>query len=1082
MKKILCVLLALTLAGLCLITGGCSRPDEPEATTQTPGITDAAEETAPDPPQAERSVTVMVYMNGSDLESKQKNGTADLEEMAQSGVDPGRVNLLVFTGGSEFWHNGLSTEVNTLLRLTEEGFREEKTFDRLSMGDPENLTRFLTYAWENWPADEFDLILWDHGNGPVIGYGNDKLYGNDAITLPELGRALADSPFGPENRLAFLGFDACLMASVEVACYVKDYADYLVASQEKEPGIGWNYAFLDRVGLIPTEALCETIQDTYFSAAEAYIAGKKNYHPDLTLSVTDLRRIAPLEEALDRFFAAAADEVSGEYNRLAAARVHTKDFARSGPNPLDLIDIGSLLDAQAERFPELTAAVRDALEAAVVRTRANIPDCSGLSLYYPYYNKSYYQSSWREDYRALEPLSDYETYLSRYEQIWLGSDLMELFEGELVPQKQGDAQRFTLQLTPEQADAYARGWYYILRRIGSELYQPVYMSGQVTEDSGLLTADFNSRVIYVGTEFTPVYPCFARVQDSNDAAETYYVFGALMDYSTLDATYLDIYLSRDLASDVLTVSGVYPTEEGIGEGKQDPVDLDTLNTYLTLIYPSGRYLTRTESGRILAFRDWPVTEEITGLELKTNDGVRFSHAPIYDDGSDYYLMFELMDTQGNNTCSELIPINLAPPPEVEENPCTDVEPSADGTVRISPYDGVSCFLRMCRDADSGAPLFLVSAVNETDTAVSLVLSDFVVNETILSREFCRLDLDAGAEASSILTYIPQLLCDADIAGPWSLRFTAGLEDKDTQRSLVSDTDYRVKLSDPAGAEYLILPYMDMRAERQTLLDQDGVTLTLMGAGFYAGYDTRYKTPESINGELTVRLLAENHSDRPRTISLLGMELNGLQFPDITGPVTLKPGQRLPLELTNARDAIDRMEGSAMIYPFHGSDGPKYEDQPKWGQIRSISSLSVPVVLDGEWYPCPVKPAQQGDGAAVTPDGLLLYEDENFTVWAAGSKYQPPEDFFPSMENFCGFWIQNKTGTEVFGYLGDTFLYDNAFRVGRNGLIYFPCPYDCLPGDSTKTVSLNWRDLNEEEVIFYSTDSFELPMELTEEKP
>lgn len=48
------------------------------------------------------------------------------------------------------------------------------------MGEPENLTRFLSYAAQNYPADRFGLILWDHGNGPLIGYGMDKQYGNDS--------------------------------------------------------------------------------------------------------------------------------------------------------------------------------------------------------------------------------------------------------------------------------------------------------------------------------------------------------------------------------------------------------------------------------------------------------------------------------------------------------------------------------------------------------------------------------------------------------------------------------------------------------------------------------------------------------------------------------------------------------------------------------------------------------------------------------------------------------------------------------------------------------------------------------------
>lgn len=43
-----------------------------------------------------------------------------------------------------------------------------------------------------------------------------------------------------QQLLAFIGFDACLMASVETALTVAPFADYMIASQDAEPGDGWN--------------------------------------------------------------------------------------------------------------------------------------------------------------------------------------------------------------------------------------------------------------------------------------------------------------------------------------------------------------------------------------------------------------------------------------------------------------------------------------------------------------------------------------------------------------------------------------------------------------------------------------------------------------------------------------------------------------------------------------------------------------------------------------------------------------------------------------------------------------------------
>ena len=64
-----------------------------------------------------------------------------------------------------------------------------------------------------------------------------QVYRNDKITIDEIKTAV-DS-FG--TKLEFIGFDACLMANVETAYALKDGASFLIASEETEPGTGWDY-------------------------------------------------------------------------------------------------------------------------------------------------------------------------------------------------------------------------------------------------------------------------------------------------------------------------------------------------------------------------------------------------------------------------------------------------------------------------------------------------------------------------------------------------------------------------------------------------------------------------------------------------------------------------------------------------------------------------------------------------------------------------------------------------------------------------------------------------------------------------
>ena len=63
------------------------------------------------------------------------------------------------------------------------------------------------------------------------------------MSLDEVRNAFA-SVYGatPENPpFELIGFDACLMGTLETANIVANYARYMIGSEENEPGSGWNF-------------------------------------------------------------------------------------------------------------------------------------------------------------------------------------------------------------------------------------------------------------------------------------------------------------------------------------------------------------------------------------------------------------------------------------------------------------------------------------------------------------------------------------------------------------------------------------------------------------------------------------------------------------------------------------------------------------------------------------------------------------------------------------------------------------------------------------------------------------------------
>ena len=174
---------ALLLAAIVLL-GACAAPG---STAEPSGGSEQSESAAESTAEAaeQKNFTLMVYMIGSDLEASAAAASNDLAEMTENHPDLEAVNVLVYTGGSPAWHSDVPEEANAVMELTAQGFSTLETYPEQSMGQPDSLTRFLNYGVEHFPAEQYGLILWDHGNGPVMGYGKDLRFDGDALTLPE---------------------------------------------------------------------------------------------------------------------------------------------------------------------------------------------------------------------------------------------------------------------------------------------------------------------------------------------------------------------------------------------------------------------------------------------------------------------------------------------------------------------------------------------------------------------------------------------------------------------------------------------------------------------------------------------------------------------------------------------------------------------------------------------------------------------------------------------------------------------------------------------------------------------------------
>lgn len=254
-------------------------------------------------------------------------------------------------------------------------------------GDPAQLTEFIVDGIERHPNDNYALVVSDHGaSWPGIG-GDESAEGQDSLQLAELTDSIAAGleQAGVE-KLDFLGFDACLMASYEVASAVAPLADRMVASQELEPGHGWDYASFSVLNDgASAEELGNAVIEGYVAQAEA--SGTQD---EITLSMIDLTQMAALDEAIDELAGAMAESASEVASAVGRGRANNLGFGRS-PDPAEdtqMTDLGLLSTGISAAAPELedqASAVAFALDDVVVSSvdSATTKGATGLSIYFP---------------------------------------------------------------------------------------------------------------------------------------------------------------------------------------------------------------------------------------------------------------------------------------------------------------------------------------------------------------------------------------------------------------------------------------------------------------------------------------------------------------------------------------------------------------------------------------------------------------------------------------------------------------------------------------------------------------------------
>lgn len=359
------------------------------------------------------NATLLIYMCGSDLESKTGIASENIEELLSANI-PDNVNVIIETGGANKWlSNGIPSDKIVRYIVRDHKLQELSRLDDASMGEANTLRDFVEFGTTTYPSDNTMLLLWDHGGGTVKGACFDEKYNNDTLTISEMKEALDKGLKG--KKLSVVGFDACLMADYEVAEALSHYADMLIASQNYEVGLGWDYnTIATSLSKKSGKELAKDICDGYMDKCTN--AGKDS---TATISAVDLTDFSKISKAFDEMIADIGDEMDDSEGRLAL-RIAVKNSAAFGSNNtghmdnfVDLAGVAcelaghDIYNLSGQTFSSKKAeAVDNAVKDAVLyKVNGDIKsNATGLSVFYP----SHYYMDDIQEYLKICPSEEYK--------------------------------------------------------------------------------------------------------------------------------------------------------------------------------------------------------------------------------------------------------------------------------------------------------------------------------------------------------------------------------------------------------------------------------------------------------------------------------------------------------------------------------------------------------------------------------------------------------------------------------------------------------------------------------------------------
>ena len=383
--------------------------------------------------------TVMVYIAGDN--SLSEFALADLAELRAAANNP-EVKVVVqmeysasypasstLIGGRTY--RGLVPGNNAAMSLTDLGAS-------VDMSNKASLTSFINYAKTSYPAQNYSLVLWSHGNGwraNKMFRNTDSAIARGALNDDSVGTAMSliDIKLGITNamgtsKLGVLAFDACLMGQYEVAYELRNTANYLVASEELVPGPGMPYTQVINTLSASAAAAASTPLMFANNMTSAFNASYLPTTQKTTMSVVDLATMDTLHTKLLDFSTASQAAVAGS-TAFATARTNALSYGGTSTQS-DSVDLWKYANDVAAGLPSNAAVVNaaNALKAQInttvksnLTTSTDMAGSKGLAIYLPPTSSAYQSVSYTNSASSNTAVSGKKTWAEFLSTLYTGA-------------------------------------------------------------------------------------------------------------------------------------------------------------------------------------------------------------------------------------------------------------------------------------------------------------------------------------------------------------------------------------------------------------------------------------------------------------------------------------------------------------------------------------------------------------------------------------------------------------------------------------------------------------------------------------